>query len=212
MKNFLLFSAVGLMAVAASAGTLVGTCSLTSGSDPAVNTSGGTPDPQIVNAVYTCNAFAIPLGDTVISADIFIGNDYSLGAVGSTNTVDFSYAISGFSTTNLSTYVSGSGISSSTGGILSVTPVGTCVSTGTNAVDCTDSPLALMNPSSFNAVTVTGSSTWMSGGVGAQGSDQFNVQETLTYTTGTPEPGSLMLLGSGLLAAGLIGRKKLVRK
>jgi PEP-CTERM motif len=38
---------------------------------------------------------------------------------------------------------------------------------------------------------------------------------TYTYsapTTGAPEPGSMMLLGSGLLVAGLIGRKKFVRK
>jgi hypothetical protein len=40
-------------------------------------------------------------------------------------------------------------------------------------------------------------------------------QVTYTYSapeTGTPEPGSMMLLGGGLLMAGLIGRKKFARK
>jgi hypothetical protein len=35
---------------------------------------------------------------------------------------------------------------------------------------------------------------------------------TPTVTSSAPEPGSMMLLGSGLLVAGLIGRKKLVRQ
>jgi hypothetical protein len=38
------------------------------------------------------------------------------------------------------------------------------------------------------------------------------IQAFQTVSTGSPEPGSMILLGSGLLAAGLIGRKKLVRK
>jgi PEP-CTERM motif-containing protein len=38
------------------------------------------------------------------------------------------------------------------------------------------------------------------------------VQAFQSVSTGSPEPGSMILLGSGLLAAGLIGRKKLVRK
>jgi len=38
------------------------------------------------------------------------------------------------------------------------------------------------------------------------------VQAFQTVSTGTPEPGSMMLLGGGLLAAGLIGRKKLAAR
>jgi len=36
--------------------------------------------------------------------------------------------------------------------------------------------------------------------------------QTLTSTTGTPEPVSMLLFGSGLLGVALIGRKKLARK
>lgn len=68
---------------------------------------------------------------------------------------------------------------SSAGGMVSQTPATGCAATGTNFVDCMDTGLTVTN--AFNAVTVTGSPSWVAGGVGPSGSDQFNVQEVFTY-------------------------------
>jgi len=62
---------------------------------------------------------------------------------------------------------------------------------------------------SFTSFTVT--DTWSySAGVFLNLSNSY--QQTFTATTSTPEPVSMLLFGSGLLAVSFMGRKKLVRK
>jgi len=195
----------------ASALTMTGSCTLTTGTDPAVNPGNNSnPNPVLSGAVFTCLPFTVPTGFTLNQVDISIGNDYSLGVAFQTNTVDFTYTVTGFSTTSVSTSVSGSGISSTVGGLINQTPAGDCVNTGTNSIDCTDGGLSILSPSVFGAVVVTGSSTWAAGGVGPAGSDQFNVAENFTYSpTGqTPEPASLLMIGGGLIGLALAGRRK----
>ncbi len=69
-----------------------------------------------------------------------------------------------------------------------------------------------------NTCSTTGQPTSMNiaeSYVYTSGSTATAIQDTYVQSfqsTTTPEPGSMMLLGGGLLAAGLIGRKKLVRK
>jgi hypothetical protein len=56
----------------------------------------------------------------------------------------------------------------------------------------------------------TGTVNFGGTGVAASGSNWFSLEDPLTATqlTGTPEPGSMMLLGSGLAFLGFVGRKR----
>jgi hypothetical protein len=63
-----------------------------------------------------------------------------------------------------------------------------------------------------DVVTINYTNTCVSGCAVAQTGIAQLVFSYTPAVVGSPEPGSMMLLGSGLLAAGLLGRKKLVRK
>jgi hypothetical protein len=128
-----------------------------------------------------------------------------LGLAGQTNIVDFSDTFTGFNTTNLNTFVSG-GTSSNDGGMSPPAP-SACTSQDKNTIDCAESALNITT--NFGPVTVTGSSSWVSGGVGPTGSDQFNVQELFTLmSTPTPEPASMLMIGGGLAGLALLARRK----
>jgi len=69
------------------------------------------------------------------------------------------------------------------------------------------------NYSGDTSLNVTETFTYTGGTVTSGVSElQNTVNQVLTVTTGTPEPISLLLFGSGLLALSTIGRKRLVRK
>jgi hypothetical protein len=175
--------------------------------------------PVLSGVVYTCIPFTIPAGDTLTGVDITILNDYSLGLSGSTNSVEFMYTVTGFSTTALTTSVTGVGTNTSTSGaVVSQTPAGDCTQTGTDSIDCQDRGLSLVSPPNFNAVTVTGRSLWTAGGLGPSGADGFNVSETFTYSpTSTslpsvPEPASFLLIGGGLIGLATVGRRYVFKR
>ena len=206
MTNRLLGSLILAIFCVSTAGATTIPCSLTSGVDPAVNTAppGTTPNPTLTNVTWTCSAYTVPLGQTLTQVDIIIHNDYSLGSSDDT-VVDFSDTISGFNTTSLKTFVSG-GITSTSGGITTQTPgPNLCTATGTNSVDCEETGLHIT--SSFNAVTVTGNSSWVSGGVEPTGGVDFNVEEVVTLSS-APEPASLLTLGGGLAVLALLARRR----
>jgi hypothetical protein len=211
MKYFGLAAAALMMTISASAGTINGTCSVS----PANTNTGATNNGP---GTITCSQFtaASLSGDTSFSIAITAFDSFSQGPASSI-TYTFTYA----------------GLQADMD-FLMAAPPNTCVSAGGGASNsCTDAVTGTISANSGvyqlgNSIAGTdadfagvyeGAGTWTVGTVsGAQTagvavttgfSAGASIFETLTYSTAAPEPGSMMLLGGGLLAAGLIGRKKL---
>jgi PEP-CTERM motif len=158
------------------------------------------------SATITCAAPNAP--GTILSIEVWDESDYDFGST-SFNSVTVSFTpdatLDTWAPVTLNCVVSGAGSSTSnTCGSYSgnETSPGTTTQAATpNAVG-----LAALNSTGWtvavSSVVTNGSVNQSTGGVIAE----------VDYTTGTPEPGSMMLLGGGLLAAGLIGRKKFIRK
>lgn len=201
MKYFALSALALTMTVAASASSID---TFLCGS--ATNQGGGGFNPSTI----TCTTPTLSsLGAVDIDSVAFsFAGSYDGGSVGQTNTVSESIS----TTTNNLT--GGSGLGSGpfswteTNFASSITS-GTTASGGyaSNPVTYTYTSPTTSNP---GTVVFTPADTVTNGGVN---NVYAQVYETVTYdTSSAPEPGSMMLLGGGLLAAGLIGRKKLVRK
>jgi hypothetical protein len=170
---------------------------------------------------FTCTLPTIPISDTFTEADFSVDNSYSLGTSGQTNTLDFTYSVSGFGTggtTGLTTSLSGPGTNGSSGqnptvgGVVAQAPGSACTSTDFADVDCVAAaPGSLSSGGTF---TVTGTSTWSltgdQGNLQNGGTDQFSVFLNFSYApiVSTPEPASLLLIGGGLLAFGMVSRRK----
>jgi hypothetical protein len=187
---------------------LIGTLTLAFGVLAHANSVTCTTSPtQIANgigtATLTCAAIDAGAGFTIGSLELLLASDYINGPIGTTSgtSVQVIYAPSAdFS--NHTELVTG-GFSSSGSTTDGVTNTGggpflaQTISVGTET---------LASFTLFETSSVT------SGGpVNASTVNAYLVY-TPTSSSSAPEPGSMMLLGSGLLAAGLIGRKKLVRK
>ena len=170
-------------------------------------------NPTLSGALFTCAAFAVPSGDTLTSVGMLIGNGFSAGIAGQTNTLQFTYsgsgfdAVTGLTTTSTSTAISGSdGETSDLGGVVAEVPGSTCSETGPTTVECFEvTPV----PTSFS---MTVSCSWLAGGTTDVGSDGVTIDAIFTYvptaTPPLPEPSSLVLLGSGLLVLGYFARAK----
>ena len=222
MKKTLLMVAV-LTALSGLAGATTFTTALlgcgTGGSVAGVN---GTA--SFGTTVLTCDQFnSMPAGDTLVSVTLTLEDSFSQGNPNTaTNIFDFTY-------TNLdpdlvlplgtapNSCISGAGAQSSS-----------CLDVVSGNGSGGGNPFQLGATITSFTENYLGSGTFVVGDVSAA-ADSLNPSSSLTasgqlgttafvtftYQTpagSTPEPGSMMLLGSGLLAAGLIGRKKLVRK
>jgi len=214
MKYFGLAAAALMMTISASAATITVTCSV-------AGTNGAN---NFASAALNCAQLtAVQLGgNTLNSVEIQISDSFNQGNPATNpNIFDFNYTAidpdvkllnSGLPNTCLT---SGTGSASTcediisgqiTGGTfyqlgnLITTNLAAYVGSGTFAVADVGVSVDASAPNS----SLTAS--------GQLGSTAFVTYSFSAPTTGAPEPGSMMLLGSGLLVAGLIGRKKFVNK
>lgn len=202
MKYFGLAVAALVMTVSASASQMNSFCT------PPGTFTGGAGGP----ITETCGPFSGTIGnavgqDTINSVEIFFVSDYQIGT-GSSNSVSVTYGVpsaGSFTVAAVDPCVI-------TGASNSVTNTCGFYSTNINAPGTEDESSTLTGAAlqSFAALpfTVGVSSAINSGAVQTSAGDVI-VEYDYTVNSGVPEPGSMMLLGSGLLAAGLIGRKKL---
>jgi hypothetical protein len=209
----LLFVASFSLTTTLNASTIA--CTLTSGNNEASNTNppGTTPNPTITNGVFTCtlpSQATIGSGNKLSSVDLLITNDYDEGTLNSNNEIAFSYTTGGGFTgaSTLTTTVLGlgtnasAGASENAGGIVGQSGTPTCSLDAIDTFDCEEPGGSLQAPST--TFTVTGSSSWVTGGVQPGGGDVFDASLSYTVTpsgTNTPEPATLFLIGGG----GLVG-------
>jgi len=222
MKKTLLMVAV-LTALSGLAGaTTLSTGLLTCG--PGGSVAGANQAPSFGTTLLTCDQFnALPVGDTLVSVTITLEDSFSQGNPNTaTNIFDFNYT----------------SIDPDVVLPLGTAPNSCITGTGASSNSCLDvvsgngsgggNPFQLGNTITAFTQNYVGSGTFNVADVAAS-VDASNPSSSLTFsgqlgttafvtftyqtpTGSAPEPGSMMLLGSGLLAAGLIGRKKLVRK
>jgi hypothetical protein len=129
-------------------------------------------------------------------------NTFNGGNPNSTQTVIFSYSVSGFAGPSALTDTVTGGATSTSG-----TSTGGC-NTIDNGLgyDCEST-----SPGTATSFTVTATSSWGTGSLLANGDDQVNLffSYTLAPIVSTPEPASLLMIGGGLIGlASLIRRKK----
>lgn len=154
-----------------------------------------------------CPGFDVPLGDTLTGVEIWYESDFQFGATDNTVVVTFTPGAD-FVTSPTSCTIFGAASTSDTNscGVYS----GVVNAPGTTEVAALSTDWAALAEFGFS---VSESSIVTSGSVATSSAAVIVEYDfTPTVTSSAPEPGSMMLLGSGLLVAGLIGRKKLVRQ
>jgi hypothetical protein len=213
MKYFAL-AALGLaMTVGASAATFNETCT---------SVAGGNGSTSFAATQLTCPQFnSLPAGMVLQSVTLSLEDSFNQGVTGQTNGFDFTYTF-----INPDVFLSNSAF-----------PVNSCIAAGVgSSATCEDQVTGTLVGASLyqlgNVIT-TDLAAYLGGGnfnVGAvagsidssinpfsslNASGQLGSTAFASFTYGpsgsTPEPGSLMLLGSGLVAFAFAGRK-LVRK
>jgi hypothetical protein len=165
----------------------------------------------VFTATFACAGINAPTGYYFSEEDWTIQDNTFAGGLPGTNSVQFTYSVGGtFSgTTLLTTTVTGS----AQGATGTETGNGTCVAgvDGSVGWDCESTGTFNSSTTTLAAFSVTATSSWLSGGLNANGIDQVNLyySYTLSPIVTTPEPASLLMIGGGLIGlASLIRRKK----
>lgn len=159
-------------------------------------------------ATASCGAFSLPGGATLNSVEIWDEADFQFGQTGSNSvTIVFTPASSPdtWTASSVSCTVTGAGSSTAnTCGFYS----GNQTAPGTTE-EIANGPLSGL----LGGFTVGEASSVNSGVVSTSSAGVIAEFDYTAAVGSAPEPGSMILLGSGLVAAGLLGRKKFfVRK
>jgi len=165
----------------------------TGGYSPAAGANSGS-------ASFSCGGFTAPAGDYIDSVTVEVFNSFTGGAAGSNSfTFTWSNGISAFANTD-----------TASGGIASTLYSGTPTSpisqfsSETNLVDHISGTSTLAFAGFTESVSIAGGTLASNGHLFA---DAFVTYDYLPSTT-TPEPGTLAMIGSGLLGFGMLLRKR----
>jgi len=194
MKYFGLACAALVLTVSAQASQFLQIC--TNGS-----VSGGFPGTTTISCP-TFNTALLPGGSTFSNEQLIIQTDFSGAPPNTFVDVQASY------TSGVTNFISNTEEASGVGGSSTYSTTLTLTAFGGSGAPYWYQ-LSTASSSVITAFTVSATDSVLGDSAGNPGSITNNAYEVITYTSSTPEPGSMMLLGSGLLAAGLIGRKKL---
>ncbi len=198
MKYFGIAALALAMSVGASASTFTALCGVFANSATPQGTFFTPGSGVVASGSVTCGVQSLPAFSTFVSEAVILQTDYTGGLQGSANGIQTVYSGSLISTDTLSS----SGVGGST---VYADSFSNLYPGFVPAYYWVDSSTAT-NTAPF---TVSYSTTVTSGQVqGVSG----QVYELITYNSAVPEPGSMMLLGGGLIAVSLISRKKFARK
>jgi hypothetical protein len=217
MKFLTLAAAALALTISASASTVVITCTSNSAADGQNFFTVGNV-PGMTNATSVCPTFsALPVGEVFQSVSLVLQADYTGGAGSTTNatTTTFTNGGNGIPDVILAT---SAGSATGFGPAFAYTDETTCSSGtptcppnaptfGTNYFIIPD---VAFNAGNYTTLVTTEDFTTAvtSGSVQGASEQAFLV---LNFTSAAPEPASMLLMGGGLLAIGLV-RRKLVRK
>ncbi len=196
--------------------TVVFTCGTIS--DP-INFGTNPPSNPGASGTFSCQGTSGLGAFSSISGAVLYDSDYSNGAATPVNeTATFAITLpGGWTAVTTSDTVTTTGGGNSTGPVSSNATINatfnnnsTLVSNGIVLPGFTDALTGIT--AGVNSFNVAFSQTFNSGSA-LQGTGDVQVEYTYTtVSTGTPEPVSMLLFGTGLLAVSLAGRKKFSRK
>jgi hypothetical protein len=187
----LAFLCVGM----ASASMVSELCPTTGGTVTNTGVNGATPSLSATEVCPALTGFAY----TITEIDLIEGGDFQLAMPG-TDTMLYSMTFTGAVTGTASETVTG------TGGSGSYSFTSPCTQIGiTDQATCA---FAGNGTGTVGSITTTWSGIWTAGGLLTDGSEGVASYVNFQYSTGVPEPASLLMIGGGLMGLAILTRRK----